>query len=74
MTERRTRMGIGSLPPGTSVEIIDGTRLPAIRTYVGRKGVIERPEEDGCYVRFSDHSYVFTFWDELRRLPPGDQP
>ena len=31
-------------------------------------GVTERPEEDGCYVRFADGSYVFLWWGEMEAV------
>lgn len=50
---------------GLRVRIIDAGLMPPMRSYAGREGTIERPEVDGCYVRFADNSYVWCWWPEL---------
>lgn len=48
------------IAPGARVRIVDAGLLPPLKHEVGREGVTERPEVDGCYVRFADNSYVWA--------------
>jgi hypothetical protein len=57
--------------PGVKVKIVSSDHgLTSLgNNLIGRTGVTERPEAEGCYVRFPDGSYVYCWWSEIEEEP-----